>query len=160
MKVTPKTWLALCAFVLVSFLAGAVGTMLAGPMPGQWYQSLAKPSFNPPAWVFGPVWSVLYLLIGVAAWQVWRTRGFGGARAAMVLFAAQWVLNAAWTGLFFGLESATLGLVDIVALWVVIVAMVVAFFRASVLAGVLILPYLLWVSFATVLNSALWWLNR
>jgi len=160
MKATPKTWLMLCAFVLVSFLAGAVGTILGSPMPDAWYESLTKPSFNPPSWVFGPVWSALYLLIGIAAWQAWRTRGFGGARAAMILFAVQWILNAAWSGLFFGLESTTLGLLDILALWAVIVAMVVTFSRASALAGVLMIPYLLWVSFATILNSSLWWLNR
>jgi tryptophan-rich sensory protein len=126
-----------------------------------WYPTLVKPAFNPPAWVFAPVWTILYLMMGVAAYLVWQ-RGLStaGVRTALVLFALQLVLNGLWSVLFFGMHSPGLALVEIVVLWVAIAATVLHFWRVTPIAGGLLLPYLAWVSFAAVLNGAIWWLNR
>lgn len=126
-----------------------------------WYPTLVKPSFNPPAWVFGPVWTLLYLMMGVAAFLVWR-RGTDaeGVRIALAVFAIQLILNGLWSLLFFGLRSPGLALVDIALLWVAIGAAVWLFWRVVPAAGLLLLPYWAWVSFATVLNGSIWSLNR
>lgn len=148
-----RAGLSLLGFVLLAFVAGFIGSRF---MPGDWYAALAKPSFNPPNTVFAPVWSVLYLLMGIAAWRAWRRRGMDGAIA---LWLAQLVLNAAWSWLFFGRHQLALALVDILALLVLIVATTVAFFRRDRAAGWLMVPYIAWVAFASVLNAALWQLN-
>ena len=113
-----------------------------------------------PAWVFGPVWTALYLSMAIAAWLVWRRAGWPGGARALGLFAVQLALNAAWSPLFFGLRSPAAGLVDIAALWLAIAATVFAFFRIAPVAGALLVPYWLWVTFATALNAAIWSLNR
>lgn len=128
-------------------------------MPGEWYASLAKPSWNPPSAVFAPVWSLLYVSMGVAAWLVWRQAGFEGAKLALGLFAGQLVLNALWSWLFFGLHRPDVAFVDIVALWLLILIVTVLFWRESRTAGALMLPYLAWVGFASCLNFAVWRLN-
>jgi len=152
----------LVAACAVSLSAGLIGslTMINGG-PGPWYATLAKPSFTPPNWVFGPVWTVLYILIGVAAFLVWR-KGLAsaGVKIARAWFFGQLILNALWTPVFFGLHRIGLALVVIVLLWAAIVATQYRFFRVSHVAGLLLVPYLLWVSFATVLNASLWHLNR
>ncbi len=148
--------LALVGFLAVSFLPSVAGAFAT---PGAWYAQLDKPAWNPPAWLFGPVWTALYATIGVAGWLVWRRVGFAGASAAWVAFAAQLVLNALWSPLFFGLQRPGLALGGIVALWVAIVATVATFWRHDRVAGGLLLPYLGWVSFATALNFALWRMN-
>ena len=126
-----------------------------------WYPSLVKPSFNPPAWVFGPVWTALYLMMGVAVFLVWRLGiGAEGVRAALLLFAVQLVLNGAWSLLFFGLRSPAWAFVEIVALWLAIGATAWLFWRVLPAAGLLLLPYWAWVSFAAVLNGSIWSLNR
>jgi tryptophan-rich sensory protein len=126
-----------------------------------WYPTLAKPSFNPPAWVFGPVWTVLYIMMGVAAFLVWRTGlDVDGVRIALTVFAVQLALNGLWSILFFGMQAPGWALVEIVLLWIAIGATVVFFWRIAPLPGALLLPYWGWVSFATVLNASLWWLNR
>lgn len=142
--------LALC------FSAAAIGTRF---MPGEWYAGLAKPSWNPPGWLFGPVWSLLYTLMGVAAWRVWRKAGFRGAPLAMAAFAIQLVLNAVWSWLFFGLHRMDLAFVEIVALWCAILATAIAFHRIDRPAAWMLAPYLAWVAFASVLNATLWRLN-
>ena len=126
-----------------------------------WYPTLTKPSFNPPAWVFGPTWTVLYIMMGVAAFLIWR-EGFGarGVKPALTVFAVQLVLNGLWSILFFGLQAPGWALVDIIALWCAITASAMLFWRVAPAAGMLLLPYLAWVSFATLLNASLWWLNR
>lgn len=126
-----------------------------------WYATLVKPAFNPPNWVFGPAWTTLYALMGVAAWLVWR-RGLSspGVRTALVLFAIQLALNFAWSWLFFGIQQPGWAFAEIVALWVAIAATIAAFFGVSRAAGWLMTPYLAWVTFAAVLNLALWRLNR
>ena len=146
----------------VSLAAGAIGSLaVTGQGFSSWYAAIEKPGFTPPSWVFGPVWTVLYLLMGVAAFLVWQ-RGLGSrlVRIALVWFLVQLALNAAWTPVFFGLHRIGLAVVVIVLLWAAIVVTMYWFFRVSRPAGMLFVPYLLWVSFATVLNAAIWHLNR
>ena len=146
----------LILWIVLSMAAGWVGSRF---MPGEWYAALAKPSWNPPSSVFAPVWSTLYVLMGIAAWLVWRKVGFAGAPIALGLFVVQLVLNSLWSYLFFGIHQPGAAFVDIVVLWLVILATTIGFWRVSVPAGVLLLPYLCWVGFASVLNLQLWRLN-
>lgn len=143
-------------WVAMPFVAGWIGSRF---VPGPWYAELVKPSWTPPDAVFGPVWSLLYLLMGIAAWLVWREAGFAAARVALGLFVFQLVLNALWSYLFFGLHRPDLALVDIVLLWLAIVATMIAFWKIRPLAAWLLAPYWAWVSFAAVLNGQLWRLN-
>ena len=124
-----------------------------------WYRTLQKPFFNPPDWIFGPVWTVLYLMIAFAGWRAWRSRHVAGARTRMAVYGAQLALNLAWSLIFFGGRMIGLALVDIVLLLAVIVVNAVLFWRADRLAGWLLVPYAAWVAFAGVLNFALWRLN-
>ena len=148
-----KVYAGLAAWILVSLSAGFFGSRFS---PGEWYALLEKPSWNPPGWVFGPVWTILYILMGVAVWLVWKSRGFSGA---VYLFLEQLALNALWSYLFFGINRPGLAFLEILVLWVLILATMLAFRRVSTTAGALMVPYLLWVSFASVLNYALWRLN-
>lgn len=152
----PKCWLGLAVWLALSFSAASMGALF---MPGAWYAGLNKPSWNPPSWVFGPVWSMLYTMMAVAAWLVWRRGGFLVQRRALVLFLIQLALNAAWTPLFFGLHLPGIAFWEMLLLWAAIAATWFAFFRANLLAGWLLVPYLAWVSFAAVLNFTLWRLN-
>ena len=147
----------LVSWVFVSYLAAAVGS--AAGDPAAYYQELRAPPGAPPGWLFGPVWGVLYALLGLAAWLVWLRRGARGVRAAIRLFWLQLVLNAAWPWLFFGRESPSLGLVGILALLGLVAATVIWFWRVRGDAGALLLPYLAWVGFAAYLNAGFWWLN-
>lgn len=152
-----RTWLGLVGFLVVVFVAASFGAIF---QPGSWYAGLAKPPFNPPSWVFGPVWTVLYVLMAVAAWLIWKDRGSVVAAAApLAAWLTQLVLNALWSWLFFGLHRMDLALVDIVALWFAIVVTIALFWRVLHAAAWLLVPYLAWVSFAMVLNGALWRLN-
>ena len=126
---------------------------------GTWYQQLRKPSFNPPDWVFAPVWTTLYIAMAVAAWRVWRERGVQGARFELSLFATQLTLNLGWSILFFGLRQIGGALVEILILLAAIVATALAFRRIDGIAALLLVPYIAWVAFATLLTAALWWLN-
>ena len=145
-------WLVLC------FAAAGIGGMVTAPAIPGWYAQLAKPAWNPPAAVFGPVWSVLYALMAVAAWLVWR-QARSANRGALGLFLVQLALNLAWSLIFFGLHSPALALVDICLLWAAILLTLLAFHRASRWGAALLAPYLAWVSFALVLNLAVWRLN-
>ncbi|MBI5686652.1 MAG: tryptophan-rich sensory protein [Verrucomicrobia bacterium] len=151
-----KQWLALVGWVALCFGAAAFGGMFG---PGEWYASLRKPSWNPPNWIFGPVWTMLYIMMAVAAWRVWRFGSGDGRQKALGLFFAQLCLNAAWTPLFFGLKHPALAFGDIVLLWLSLGATTVAFFKMDRVAGWLMVPYLAWVSFAAVLNAVLWRMN-
>jgi benzodiazapine receptor len=151
-----RSIIGLSGWLAASFAAGWIGSRY---MPGEWYASLAKPSWNPPNAVFGPVWSALYVLMGVSAWLVWRRAGFSGARAGLVLFFVQLILNALWSYLFFGLHRPAFAFVDIVVLWAVILAVVVLFWQVQRVSAALLLPYLAWVGFASYLNFVLWRLN-
>jgi len=143
---------------VVSFAASAVGAV-ASIQAKSFYSQLAQPAWAPPPWLFGPVWTVLYALMAIAAWLVWRTGGFRANRIALSLFLVQLVLNALWSWLFFAWHLGALAFADIVFLWVLIVATLVFFWRVRPLAGALLIPYLLWVSFASVLNYSVWQLN-
>ena len=145
----------------ICLAAGAVGALATNRGSLDWYATLQRPAITPPSWLFGPVWTLLYVLMGVALFLVWR-RGLEGARVdlALGLFAAQLVLNALWSPAFFGLRSPGLGLVVIVPLDVLIVLTVLAFWRVAPTAGALLLPYLGWTGFATVLNAFLFTMNR
>jgi len=142
--------------LLLAFAPGAIGGRF---QPGEWYAALTKPALTPPGWVFPVVWTLLYAMMGVALFLVWRRRGGPNRRLALAVFAAQLVLNAAWSWLFFGLHRPGLALVDIVALWLLILASTVLFWRIRPAAGALLLPYLAWVGFASYLNLMLWRLN-
>lgn len=148
----------LVAWLLASLAAGAVGSVASAGAP-ELYAELDKPAWAPPPGVFGPVWTVLYLLMGVAAWLVWRERGLAGARGALGLFGAQLALNALWSWLFFEWRLGGLALAEVVLLLVLVAATAVAFRRVRPLAGALLLPYLLWVAFATALTWSLWQRN-
>lgn len=130
-------------------------------MPGDWYASLAKPGWTPPPWVFGPAWTILYAMMAVAAWRLWRRRDARprASRRALALFAVQLALNLAWTPVFFGMQRPDLALAVILLLWVAIAATIVAAWKACKTAAALLVPYLAWVTFATALNAAIWRLN-
>jgi translocator protein len=151
----PQQILGLAGWLLLTFVAAGVGA-LASVRSEAFYQQLSRPDWAPPPTVFGPVWSVLYLLMGVAAWLVWRERGFSGARTALGLFLIQLLANALWTWLFFAWRQGALAFGEILVLWVLIVATLVAFWRVRRLAALLLLPYLAWVSFAAALTYAVW----
>ena len=146
----------LAVFILICLAVGGSGAAFP---PGEWYRQLAKPPLNPPAWVFGPVWTLLYILMGVSAWLIWLRPGLPAARIPLLLFAAQMALNGAWSWIFFGVHQVGLALIDILLLWAAIAATFISFWRIRRPAAALLIPYLLWVSFATYLNAALWRLN-
>lgn len=148
----------LVAWLVVSLAAGAIGSV-ASVGADDFYRQLARPAWAPPARLFGPVWTGLYVSMGVAAWLVWRERGVQGARTALLLFLLQLAPNALWSWLFFAWRQGALALADILVLWAGIVATLVAFWRIRPLAGALLLPYLAWLSFAAALNYTLWQLN-
>ncbi|MDH4222125.1 MAG: tryptophan-rich sensory protein [candidate division Zixibacteria bacterium] len=160
MKINLKEILKLAISIIVCQLAGVIGSIFTTPAISTWYATLTKPSFTPPNWVFAPAWTSLYLLMGVSAFLVWRKR-IENPRVNLALrfFIIQLVLNSLWSVLFFGLGSPLLGFIEIMLLWLFIVLTIVYFFRVSIIAGVLLLPYIFWVSFALVLNFSLWRLN-
>ena len=144
-------WLVLC--LAASGTAFFVST-------GGWYASLRKPAWNPPSWLFGPVWTLLYVMMAVAAWLVWREGGWEKQSRPLGLFVFQWLLNVLWTPLFFGMHRAGLAYIEIVALWCVLTATLGLFWRVKKTAGLLLVPYLVWVTFAAALNFTLWHMNR
>ena len=150
------SWLALLGFVLLTFCAPALG---AFSLPGSWYAALSKPAWNPPAWIFGPAWTLLYCLMATAAWLVWKKGGFAKQRTALSLYFSQLALNAVWTPIFFGAHQIGIALIVIIALWLAILVTLISFGRVQKTAGLLFVPYLAWVTFATALNFTLWRLN-
>ena len=169
------SFLVLLAFVGICLGAGSLGSLVTVPAIGGWYAALAKPTWTPPGWLFGPVWTALYVAMGVSAWLVWRTGRSArspddvdaspsvarrsSVAAPLVLFAIQLGLNVAWSWVFFGMKSPGLAALEIVALWLAILATTIAFFRRSAPAGWLMIPYLAWVSFAAALNWTIWRMN-
>lgn len=150
--------LGLLGWLVACFAAAGVGGA-ASVSAGDFYGALVRPSWAPPGWLFGPVWTVLYVLMGVAAWLVWRARGFAGARGALLLFVGQLIANALWTWLFFVWRLGAAAFAEIIVLWVLILATALLFRRTSRAAAMLLLPYLAWVSFASALTWATWRLN-
>ena len=162
--VKPRSPAALCIGFAISFVAcfatAAIGSLATSTSVETWYADLHKPSWNPPSWIFAPVWTTLYLMMSIAAWLVWKNSRLEDSRLALGFFALQLVLNALWSILFFGLHQPGWALVEIILLWGSIVITMVLFCRHSWLSALLLLPYLLWVTFASALNFALWSLNR
>jgi tryptophan-rich sensory protein len=154
----PKQILGLASWLVVSFAASALGA-LASIQAKSFYGQLVQPSWAPPPEAFGPVWTVLFTLMGLAAWLIWRSGGFGSHRGALTLFLLQLAFNALWSWLFFAWNLGALALADIAVLWILILSTLVSFWRVRPLAGGLLVPYLLWVSFAGALNFSLWQLN-
>lgn len=150
---------ALIVFVGLCLLVGALGGWVTADSVKDWYPTLRKPSFNPPNWVFGPVWTILYIMMGVAAWRVWCEAWGDRARGPLMLFALQLALNLGWSVAFFGLHAIGAAVVVIVALEAAILATMLAFRRIDGLAAALLIPYALWVAFATLLNVTIWRLN-
>ena len=157
MRHSRASWIALLAFLAVCFAVAGIGGAVTATSVDTWYPTLAKPAFTPPDAVFGPVWTVLYAMMALAAWLVWRRVGWQGW--ALYLFFAQLALNLLWSILFFGLQLVGLALVDIVVLVVLIALTTAAFWRVDRRAGLLLVPYLLWVVYASALNGAIWRMN-
>ena len=145
-------------WALPTFTAAAVGAFASADAAG-FYAELVRPSWSPPAWLFGPVWSVLYGLMAASAWLVWRDRRFAGARMALALFVVQLAANALWSWLFFTLHRGALAFAEVLILWCLIVATIVGFQRINLLAAILLYPYLAWSTFASALTFAIWRLN-
>ncbi|HZY43898.1 MAG TPA: TspO/MBR family protein [Anaerolineae bacterium] len=144
-------------WLAITFGAAFLGTRY---LPDEWYKQIRKPTWNPPNKIFAPVWSVLYLLMAIAAWLVWKHNDLTETILPLTLFIVQLLLNAAWTWLFFGRHRLDTALMDIVVLWLVILTVIILFWGVEPLAGILLVPYLAWVSFATFLNYTILRLNR
>lgn len=149
--------LALC--IALCFAVSGLGGLITAQSVGTWYQELAKPAFNPPDWIFAPVWTTLYLLMAIAAWQVWRRAGLRDGRSALTAFGVQLALNLGWSATFFGLRMTGAALIVVLVLLAAIALTLRLFWRVDRLAGALLVPLLAWVGFATVLNAAIWRLN-
>jgi benzodiazapine receptor len=151
-----RSGMALAGFIAITFCAPTIG---AYATPGAWYAALSKPAWNPPPWIFGPAWTLLYAMMAVAAWQVWKRGGFAAQRHPLALYFVQLGLNAAWTPIFFGAHALGWALIEIAGLWIAILLTLLRFRRVDAAAGLLFAPYLAWVTFATALNFTLWRLN-
>lgn len=152
-------WIGLIVFIAICLGAGGLGAIATTPEIDGWYKTIQKPTWNPPGYVFGPVWTMLYVMMAIAAWLVWKPAGFKAAKTPLTLFAVQLVLNVAWSWIFFHFHQPGWAFAEIVCLWLAIGATTIAFFKNSKTAGWLMVPYLMWVSFASVLNFAIWQLN-
>ncbi len=154
---TNRSWPALIGFIVLVAAVSALGGAITTTSVGTWYQTLDKPSWTPPGWLFGPVWTLLYAMMSVVAWRLWRVRGeSSAARATLALWFGQLALNGAWSFLFFGLRSPAAGLVDIAALLGVILWIQVRLARFDRMLALLWSPYVVWVGFATALNLSIW----
>ena len=152
--------LRLVVSVLVCQAAGVVGSLFTSPSIPTWYASLQKPNFNPPNWIFAPVWTILFLLMGISLYLVWsKGLRIKKVKTAVFIFAIQLILNMLWSFLFFGLQSPLYAFIEIVILWLAILLTITSFYKISKIAGYLLLPYILWVSFAAVLNFSILILN-
>ncbi len=150
----------LVAAILICQMAGFIGAVFTVDSIPTWYATIEKPSFNPPNWIFAPVWTTLYLLMGVALYLIWD-KGFRKkeVKTALLVFSIQLILNALWSILFFGLRNPLYGLIEIIVLWITILASIILFYKIDKRAALLLIPYILWVSFAAILNYSIWNLN-
>lgn len=153
--------LKLIVSIIISQLAGLIGATFTSRAIPTWYATLNKPTFNPPNWLFGPVWTALYLLMGISLFLVWQ-KGlyYNGVKIALIVFGIQLILNILWSILFFGLKSPLAAFIEIIILWLLILVTILTFYKISRAAAILLLPYILWVSFASILNFSLWRLNK
>ena len=154
-----ESWVSLVPFVVVCFAAAGIGSLFTARSVNTWYPQLRRPEWTPPNWIFGPVWTALYLLMAISAWLVWRSASWPYARFALNLFTVQLVLNFLWSLVFFGLRKVGPAFGEILLLWMMIVATTVAFLPISLLAAWLLIPYLGWVLFASYLNFRIWQMN-
>jgi len=152
-------WLILSGFLLATLTVGAIGGIATASSVTTWYPTLIKPSWNPPSWVFGPVWTTLYVMIAFVGWRIWKLRPDPVATTTMRLFWIQLLLNAAWSPAFFALQRPGLALVDLTFLWLALVWIQIRLARSDLVSALLWLPYLFWVTFAGFLNLAIWRLN-
>ncbi len=159
MKKSPR-WIPLALFLVLALAAAAIGTVATVSSVQTWYPTLQKPAWTPPSWLFAPVWTLLYVAMSIAAWRAWRNETPFGARTIFRLHAAQLALNALWSILFFGLQRPGFALIDVIVLWLVLIRLLVRFRDSDRIAMWLWVPYVLWVSFAAVLNAAIFDLNR
>ena len=144
-----------------SLSAGLLGTLFTASAIPTWYAGLEKPFFNPPSWLFGPVWTTLYILMGISAYLIWKNGlGLKNVREALLVFCIQLGLNALWSPIFFGLKLPGIAFVEIIALWAMVTAFMILSHRISKIAGWILAPYAIWVSFALILNYAIWYLNE
>jgi translocator protein len=152
-------WAALAVFVLGSLAAGFIGSIATMPNIPTWYATLVRPPLNPPSWVFGPVWTTLYILMGIAAFLVWQRRDHPAAKAGLALFGVQLGLNALWSWVFFAFHTLGLAVLFVLALLLAILGTIERFYRVYPLAAYLMVPYLAWTTFASYLTAAYWYLN-
>lgn len=153
-------WLVLLGFIVVCYGVSLLASMVTIPEVRSWYPGIRKPAWTPPDWLFGPVWTLLYGMMAVSGWLVWRAAGFSGARSALAMFIIQLLLNGAWSFIFFKFHRIEAALADISLLLLAIIGTILLFSRISVAAAWLLVPYLLWVGYATALNARIWMLNR
>lgn len=159
-KVTIQSYPKLAAAILFCVIAGSLGSLVTITGPGSWYSTLQKPFFTPPNWLFAPMWITLFVLMGIALYLIWES---GTERRevtlALGIFGLQFLLNVLWSFLFFGLESPLLGFIDILLLWVMILATILAFYRVRKSAAYFLIPYIAWVTLASALNGAIYFMN-
>ncbi|MDD1713723.1 MAG: tryptophan-rich sensory protein [Methanoregulaceae archaeon] len=154
------SYVKLIAAVLLCLVVGSMGSLVTTTGSGSWYESLEKPAFTPPNWVFGPVWTTLFILMGIALYLVWQSgTERRDVQIALAVFGIQFALNVLWSFLFFGMQSPLLGLVEIVLLWIMIAVTIVLFYQIRKIAGYLLVPYIVWVTIATALNYSVYILN-
>jgi len=153
-----RNWISLVIFIVVCLGIGGLGAMATTPEIDGWYRTIEKPSWNPPDWIFGPVWTTLYIMMAIAGWRVW-TMADTKRTLPISLFGIQLLLNLAWSFIFFAMRQPGWAFAEIVVLWLAITATMLTFFQRSKLAGVLFIPYWAWVSFASVLNFTIWRMN-
>lgn len=151
-----RQWTALVGWLALTLSASLTGVLV---QTGGWYAELAKPAWNPPGWVFGPVWTALYIMMAFTAWLVWKRGGWKAQRGPLSLYLVQWALNALWTPIFFGLQQPGPAFAEIVVLAVAVYATLAAFWRVTPVAGLLLVPYATWTTFAAVLNFTIWRMN-
>jgi benzodiazapine receptor len=154
-----ESWMSLLPFVVICFAAAGVGSLFTSSSVNTWYTQLRRPEWTPPNWIFGPVWRTLYLMMAISAWLVWRGSDSPASKFALTLFAIQLVLNTLWSIVFFGLHKVGPAFGEILLLWMMIIATAVAFLPLSLLAAWLLIPYIVWVAFASYLNFRIWQMN-
>jgi translocator protein len=159
MKASFRRSIYLVGFLLLSFAVAGLGSIFTRPSVGSWYLTLHKPPWTPPSWLFGPVWTVLYFMIGLSGWLVWQCKDDRVRSRALLVFVIQLMLNLTWSYVFFAIRSPLLGLLDITALWSTLGIYVLITWSGARLAALLFLPYWIWVSYAGILNYFIWWMN-
>ncbi len=152
-------WFKLIISIVVCQFAGIIGTIFTRKNITIWFSNLNKPEFNPPDWVFAPVWITLYFLMGISFYLIWNNVNNPATKTAIIIFIFQLVLNSLWTIIFFGLKSPGIAFLEIIVLWIFILICIIQFYPISITASVLLIPYLIWVSFASILNYSIWKLN-